>query len=303
MKQHRQTPLMIDIGIPALNEEANIARMLSSVAKQKGQSFQVQNIILLSDGSTDNTVKRAEELGLPNLKVIENPKRQGLPTCWYKLFQAAKADVLVLLDADVELSHENVITELLHPMLDSEVTLTSGRSVKQTTATFVDKVMGVSLMLQDYIKEHLCSGKSVYACQGRIVAVKRSIFAQISTPRHTLGNDAFLYFFNKAHDGVFEYAPNATVTCKMAQGFKDFSKQAKRFNRSRSDQANVFGQWIYAEYNIPKVLLTRALLKTSLLHPFYSANYIIYRLRAMVQAKKGAISVTDWETTTTKSLD
>jgi glycosyltransferase involved in cell wall biosynthesis len=304
MDQTKTLPT-VDVGIPALNEAANIQRILKLVAGQQTPGFRIGKIILLSDGSTDDTVKLAKSLHLPNLKIIENPSRKGLPTAWHKLFRASRADILVLFDADIALEHDHVVANLLRPMFaDKNITLTSGRPVKQSTHAFADKVMDVSMALQDYVKAHAHGGRSVYGCHGRIVAVRRSIFSQIEPPKHTLGNDAFLYFFNKSHGGDFEYVPDATIAFKMPQAYADFSKQSARFARAKHDLAAILGDWIYEEYEIPRHVTLGALLQTFARKPFYSFCYVLFRVRARIgAAKHHTFKVNDWETTTTKSLD
>jgi glycosyltransferase involved in cell wall biosynthesis len=53
-RTHRKTE--IDIGIPALNEDANIQQLLRSIVEQPQDTYEIANIFLVSDGSTDNTV-------------------------------------------------------------------------------------------------------------------------------------------------------------------------------------------------------------------------------------------------------
>lgn len=304
MKRSKRIPT-VDIGIPALNEAANIARVLRSVAKQQARGFQIRKIMLLSDGSTDDTVKIAKEMQLPNLQIIENSERQGPAFCWARLCKTARADMLVLLDADIELTHEKVISELLKPMLlEQKVTLTSGRPVKQRTGAFVDKVMDVSMIVQDYIKLHLNKGGSIYGCHGRITAVRRSIFSQLDfPPRHILGNDSYLYLFNKTHGGTFKYVPEATVTFKMPQAFKDFSKQERRFTQTKAQHAELFGDWMYDEYRIPDRLLLGALLASFARKPFYTLCYVAFQLGSKLFGRKNVTAKASWEATTTKSLD
>ena len=51
----------VTIGIPAHNEEANIANMLNSVISQEQKSFFLEKIIVALDGCTDNTESEARE--------------------------------------------------------------------------------------------------------------------------------------------------------------------------------------------------------------------------------------------------
>ena len=99
--------MKIVIGIPAYNEEKNIASLLIKLKKIS------QTIIVCNDGSTDLTGKIAKELGAT---VIEHEKNSGYGSAIKSIFLKAhevNADVLVTFDADGQHRIEdiNVILE------------------------------------------------------------------------------------------------------------------------------------------------------------------------------------------------
>ena len=59
--------LRVTIGIPAYNEENNIIPLLTSLVNQKTSQVVVEKIIVMSDGSSDNTVG--------SVKLLKNKKR------------------------------------------------------------------------------------------------------------------------------------------------------------------------------------------------------------------------------------
>ena len=82
------------IGIPAFNEEKNIAGILIKLKKIS------QNIIVCDDGSNDLTAKIAEELGAI---VVRHEKNLGYGEAIKTIFQKAheiNADILTTFDAD-----------------------------------------------------------------------------------------------------------------------------------------------------------------------------------------------------------
>ena len=50
----------VTIATIACNEEANIKKFLESVLDQKEKGFKISTILVISDGSTDHTVKIAK---------------------------------------------------------------------------------------------------------------------------------------------------------------------------------------------------------------------------------------------------
>jgi len=68
----------ITIGIPAYNEEQNIANMLDSVLAQKG-SFKLEKIIVACDGCLDKTpdIVRKFQMQNKNIILLEGKRREG----------------------------------------------------------------------------------------------------------------------------------------------------------------------------------------------------------------------------------
>ncbi len=97
------------IGIPAFNEEKNIAAILVKLKKIS------QEIIVCDDGSNDLTAKIAEGLGAI---VVRHEKNLGYGTAIRTIFlkaQEMKADVLITFDADGQPRIED-IKKLLEPI-------------------------------------------------------------------------------------------------------------------------------------------------------------------------------------------
>ena len=101
--------MKIIIGIPAYNEEKNIASLLIKLKKIS------QNIIVCNDGSNDLTGKIAKELGAT---VIEHEKNLGYGSAIKSIFLKAReinADILVTFDADGQHRIEDIDT-ILEPI-------------------------------------------------------------------------------------------------------------------------------------------------------------------------------------------
>ena len=101
--------MKIVIGIPAFNEEKNIAGLLIKLKKIS------QNIIVCDDGSIDLTGKIAENLGAI---VIKHEKNLGYGSAIKSIFLKAhevNADILVTFDADGQHRIEDINT-ILEPI-------------------------------------------------------------------------------------------------------------------------------------------------------------------------------------------
>lgn len=80
--------------VPALNEAQTIGKVIETLVK--AECF--DEIIVVSDGSTDRTAVIAHDLGV---KVIEHPKPRGKAGAMISGVKATKADAIFFCDADL----------------------------------------------------------------------------------------------------------------------------------------------------------------------------------------------------------
>jgi glycosyltransferase involved in cell wall biosynthesis len=111
--------MKIIIGIPAYNEEKNIASLLIKLKKIS------ENIIVCNDGSNDLTGKIAKELGAT---VIEHERNLGYGSAIKSIFLKAReinADVLVTFDADGQHRIDD-INAILEPIKNNAADIVIG---------------------------------------------------------------------------------------------------------------------------------------------------------------------------------
>tara|TARA_B100001540_G_C15804025_1_gene641230 strand:- start:1856 stop:2740 length:885 start_codon:yes stop_codon:yes gene_type:complete len=109
----------IAIGIPAYNEEKNIAVIITKLKKI------TDKIIVCDDGSSDFTAKISEELGAI---VIKHEKNLGYGAAIRSIFLKAKeseCDILVTFDADGQHKIED-INKVVKPIVDNESDIVIG---------------------------------------------------------------------------------------------------------------------------------------------------------------------------------
>ena len=111
--------MKIIVGIPAFNEEKNIAVLIIQLKKI------ADKIIVCNDGSTDLTSKIAEELGAT---VVNHEKNLGYGAAIKSIFLKAKnldGDILVTFDADGQHRIEDV-DKVINPIINGESDLVIG---------------------------------------------------------------------------------------------------------------------------------------------------------------------------------
>ena len=111
--------MKITVGIPAYNEEKNIAKIIVKLKKT------VDQILVCDDGSTDSTCAIAESLGVT---VIKHQKNSGYGMAIRSIFLKAReinADVLVTIDADGQHKIED-IDKIIKPIVDGQADISIG---------------------------------------------------------------------------------------------------------------------------------------------------------------------------------
>ena len=89
---------MISVVIPVYNEEKSIKNTISEIKKVlKKNKLKNSEIIIVNDGSTDNTLKELEKC---NVVIINNPINMGYGFSIKRGIKAAKNETIVITDAD-----------------------------------------------------------------------------------------------------------------------------------------------------------------------------------------------------------
>jgi cellulose synthase/poly-beta-1,6-N-acetylglucosamine synthase-like glycosyltransferase/peptidoglycan/xylan/chitin deacetylase (PgdA/CDA1 family) len=114
----------ISVVIPAFNEAAGIAATVRSMAESRYRGR--LEIIVVDDGSTDDTAAIARRLGLPYVHVITQPN-SGKPGALNRGIAEARSDILILVDGDT-VFEPHTIERLIAPLQDPRVGAVSGNT-------------------------------------------------------------------------------------------------------------------------------------------------------------------------------
>lgn len=109
--------MTVSVIIPAFNEEKTVGNVVKTVKKVK----YVDEIIVVDDGSYDNTSRVAEEAGAT---VIQHVKNRGKGSAIKTGFKNSNGDIVVFLDADIENLTSTQISKIIQPIINGEADIT-----------------------------------------------------------------------------------------------------------------------------------------------------------------------------------
>jgi len=111
----------LSVVVPCYNESATIKEILSLVL----ESPYVAEVVVVDDGSTDDTVTIAESIGDSRLRLIRQPHNQGKGAALRRGFAETSADFVIVQDADLEYDPREY-GALLEPLLDDRADVVFG---------------------------------------------------------------------------------------------------------------------------------------------------------------------------------
>src|SRR3989338_8446085 len=93
-----KNPTPITILLPVYNEASGLEEVLKKLINFVRDQFLTYEIIMVDDGSIDESVLIAKKF--PEVKLIQNPKNRGYGYALKKGFYAATNDCVITIDAD-----------------------------------------------------------------------------------------------------------------------------------------------------------------------------------------------------------
>lgn len=128
--------LKLSIVIPAFNEEKTVGTILRNVNKVTIPGFQ-KEILLVDDGSTDNTGSIAESLKkeIKELIVIKQRQNRGKGDAVRKGIESATGDIIVIQDADLEYDPKD-IPRLVNPIKNGKESVVYGTRLRTKPILF-----------------------------------------------------------------------------------------------------------------------------------------------------------------------
>jgi|SRR3989344_6274274 len=259
----------VTVGLAAYNEEANIANLLNSVLSQKEDGFILKQIIINSDGSSDDTVKIIRSFKNRKVKVIVNEDRRGQPYRMNQIYQIFDSDYLIQTDADTLFGHESVIKNLVEAFKSNKkVAMCGGNVIPLTPKNFIQKGVYYSTHIYKTFADNIRDGNNIFTVHGPLMAFKKGFIKSIDLPTDVIANDKYLYLTCVSKGYNFQYVKKAIVYYGLPLTLKDQIKQNTRFKVAKKLLARYFSsEFLEKEYKRPQKTVLKLFIKEFIKHP------------------------------------
>ena len=269
--------LKIVIGIPIFNEEANIKKLLRSLLVQKHPNFKLEKIIVINDGSIDDSALEVKKVLDKRITLVNLEKRVGLNKAQNEILVRTNSDVLLIINGDVLPENENFLLRLVKPFYISRGIGIVSAVIKPINkkGSFVEKVLVNAQDFKEHLFKRVNQSDNVYLCHGQMRAFSKNFYKKISWPDNC-PEDSYSYLFCKRNGFKFVYLKDLKVNYQVSKSLSDHILQSNRFIYGIKKLEEVFDpQFIKESYKIPVILFAGYLIQHFLKNPIYIFSYIV----------------------------
>jgi glycosyltransferase involved in cell wall biosynthesis len=215
----------VSIVIPAYNEEATVAKVVSVARKLS----YVDEVIVIDDGSTDRTVEEAENAGAT---VISHIMNEGKGSAIKTGFKYSHGNIVAFIDADVSNFTSEKIDKIIRPILEDRTDITKTKFARESgrvTELTAKPLLGFFFPELDY--EQPLSGQ---------FAGKRSALSKIRFEKD-YGVDVGIVLDADVH-GIKILEVDIGDICHDMSPLADLNKMANEVVRTIIDRAVEYGR-------------------------------------------------------------
>jgi cellulose synthase/poly-beta-1,6-N-acetylglucosamine synthase-like glycosyltransferase len=179
----------VTVIVPAYNEAANIAATVRSLTASR---YRPLEIIVVDDGSSDDTAGIVTRLGLPGVRVIRQANA-GKPAALNTGIAAATGELLVLVDGDTVFDPD-AIGRLVQPFADVSVGAVSGNTKVANRGGLLGRWQHLEYVIGFNLDRRMFDlARCMPTVPGAIGAFRRTALAQVGgVSQATLAEDTDL---------------------------------------------------------------------------------------------------------------
>ena len=219
----------ISIVIRALNEAEHLPALMNSIA---AQTLPPDEVILVDSGSTDGSVRIAEEFGSNIVHIPPGEFTFGRALNWG--CEAAKGELLVFVSAHVYALSPTWLADLVEPFKDERVGLSYGGQTGDHRSNFAE----IQLLKRWFPDEQTLDQQNPF-CNNANCAIRRSLWSENPYDESLPGLEdmAFARSIREAGHRI-AYVPQARIAHVHEEALR---QTFNRYRREAMAYQNIFG--------------------------------------------------------------
>jgi cellulose synthase/poly-beta-1,6-N-acetylglucosamine synthase-like glycosyltransferase len=240
-KEYPEVKAKTSVIVPIYNEKPDILKLcVESLCNAEGNN----EIILIDDGSTDNSWKKIKELKkeFPEIKTIKLKENKGKRYAQYVAFHYSTGKFFITVDSDTIVKRDALV-ELIKPFSNPKVGATTGNvRAFNRNYNFLTKMINARYMNAfGFERQALSSFGVVTCCSGALAAYRKDMILELKEKyisqkflgkECTYGDDRHLTNLILKEGFRAEYVKKAIVYTDVPKTLKTFIKQQTRWKKS-----------------------------------------------------------------------
>ncbi len=216
----------ISIIIPAYNEEKNISALLKNILKINYDRKKLE-IIVVDDGSTDNTYHLAKKFSRFGIKVYKK-ENGGKGSALNFGLKKCSNDLIMAMDADTVLTKDSLINIIKY--LDSPSTMSVIPNIRvYKPSNHLEKVQDVGYALTNFIRKILALSNSLNIANASPIFKKTFFKKYGGFDEKNITEDFEIGLRIQSKNYNVEHAFDSIVYTKVPKTFKSLMKQRIRW--------------------------------------------------------------------------
>lgn len=262
----------VEIGISAYNEATTIYNLLHSLLRQNKKNFILSSITVACDGSTDKSASIVKKVSkkYPIIHLINDGKRLGKAQRLNYFYKHNVSDIFLALDADIILTNNMVISEIVNVFNTKNVEFVGGNALPLLPLGTFEKILYTWHLMWNDMKININNGINVHNHLGCISGVSKKFSQKLILPNYMISDDDFIFFSAIRLGYKFGFAKNAIVYYRAVNNFNDFILQHTRFLNCKKYIEDYFGNWVYPYYKVPKYRKLKTIIRFFIKTPLYT---------------------------------
>jgi len=208
------------IGVIVYNEEANIAKLLTALQKQKLKQVKIDEIYVVSSACRDNTDKIVSAFAASDERItlITEPERRGKSAA-INLFLAAANNPYLIIESGDTIPADDTVEKLISALAEDNVGMSGGRPLPENDEeSFIG--YSVNLLWRLHHQMALISPKL-----GEMIAFRNIVD---SIDEKSAVDEASIEAVITEQGYKIVYIPDAIIHNKGPENISDFIKQRRR---------------------------------------------------------------------------